>query len=70
MGIEKFRRKLLVDGQEVPGVPDATSDTPGGVLKAAYVPELDESAELSDVIATVNEIIVALRASGAMEEFG
>lgn len=68
MGIEKFRRKLLVNGVEVPGA--ATTSTPGGVLKAAYVPELDESAELADVITTVNEIIVALRASGAMEEFG
>lgn len=35
MGIDKFRRKLLVVGEEVPGVPEATTETPGGVLKAA-----------------------------------
>lgn len=48
----------------------ATTENYGTVRRGAYVQELDESAEIADVIEKVNELIVALRTSGAMEPLG
>lgn len=48
----------------------ATTETRGVILRGPYVQELDESAELPDVIAKINELVVNLRAMGAMEPVG